>query len=168
MERKENSMKQQCNITFVYGSVFILLGGLAFYLFQGRYVQAGVWLVLILLFLRLYMRYFPLLSRYMGYGSVEDRQPTDFPQAKTIVTLYTGLGCPFCPLVKNRLKELQGKMGFDFKEIDITLRPEILINKGIRALPVTEVGKVQWVGNATSKQLAEFIVTNRASSHAAG
>lgn len=51
-------------------------------------------------------------------------------------------------------------MGFDFKEIDVTLRPELLINKHIRALPVVEVGEAQWIGNATSEQLATFITTS--------
>ena len=33
-------MKQQCNIAFIYGSWFILLGGLAFYLTLGRLHRA--------------------------------------------------------------------------------------------------------------------------------
>jgi hypothetical protein len=69
--------------------------------------------------------------------------------------------------VKNRLRELQVKMGFHLKEIDITLRPEILLQKGIRALPVVEVGKAHWVGNATSEQLATFITQNISSMYAA-
>lgn len=150
-------MKQQCNISFIYGSWIILLGGLIFYMVRGNYVQAGSWIFFVVLFLWLYVRYFPVLSRYMGYGSVEDLQPKIFHPIKIDVLLYTGLGCPFCPIVKNRLKELQLKMGFNLKEIDVTLRPELLIQKGIRALPVVEVDKAHWVGNATSEQLASFI-----------
>jgi Glutaredoxin and related proteins len=153
-------MKQQCHISFVYGSWFILLCGLIFHLVQGNYLQAGLWVFFIVLCLWLYIRYFPSISRYMGYGSVEDHLPKNIQRTKTNVTLYTGWGCPFCPLVKYRLKELQPKMGFDLKEIDVTLKPELLINKGIRSLPVVEVGEARWVGNATSEQLATFIITH--------
>jgi glutaredoxin len=150
-------MKQQCNISFIYGSWIILFCGLIFYVVRGSYIQAVFWIFFIVLFLWLYVRYFPSLSRYMGYGSVEDIQPNSIQPIKIDVILYTGVGCPFCPIVKNRLKELQLKMGFDLKEIDVTLRPELLIQKGIRALPVVEVEKAHWVGNATSEQLAAFI-----------
>jgi glutaredoxin len=160
-------MKQQCHISFVYGSWLILLIGLIFYLFRGNYIQAGFWIFFIALFLWLYVRYFPLLSRFLGYGSVEDHQPNTIQRVNADVSLYTGVGCPFCPLVKNRLRELQVKMGFHLKEIDITLRPEILLQKGIRALPVVEVGKAHWVGNATSEQLATFITQNISSMYAA-
>ena len=160
-------MKQQCHISFVYGSWLILLGGLIFHLVQGNYLQAGLWVFFVGLFLWLYVRYFPSLSRYMGYGSVEDHLPKDLQQTKTNVTLYTGLGCPFCPLVKHRLQELQPKMGFNLKEIEVTIRPELLINKGIRALPVVEVGEARWIGNATSEQLAAFITTNSLPTQAA-
>jgi predicted DsbA family dithiol-disulfide isomerase len=93
----------------------------------------------------------------MGYGSVADQAAKDVGSSSAKVVLYTGIGCPFCPLVKRRLSELQLKMGFELKEIDITFKPDLLISKGIRALPVVEVGKVQWIGNATSEQLADFI-----------
>ena len=151
-------MKQQCHISFVYGSWIILLLGFIYYVIRGSYLQAGFWIFFIMLFLWLYVRYFPLIARYLGYGSVADRQPAQIQPVTAEVTLYTGLGCPFCPLVKNRLRELQTTMGFSLNEIDITLRPEVLIQKGIRALPVVEAGTAQWVGNATSEQLAAFIL----------
>jgi glutaredoxin len=153
-------MKQQCHISFVYGSWFILLGGLIFYVIKGNYLQACFWVLFIALFLWLYVRYFPSLSRFMGYGSVEDTPPKNIQHVNTRVILYTGVGCPFCPIVKRRLTELQHKMGFELKEIDVTLKPEVLINKGIRALPVIEVVIAQWIGNATSDQLVTFITKN--------
>jgi len=55
---------------------------------------------------------------------------------------------------------LQQRIGFTLIEQDVTLKPDILIAKGIRALPVVEIGNAQWVGNATSQQLAQFIATN--------
>jgi glutaredoxin len=153
-------MKQQCHISIVYGSWFIFLCGLIFYVMKGEYLQACFWVFFIVLFLWLYVRYFPSLSRLMGYGSVEDTPPNKIQSVSTSVILYTGAGCPFCPIVKHRLIELQRKMGFELKEIDITLRPEVLINKGIRALPMIEVGESQWIGNATSDQLVTFITKN--------
>jgi glutaredoxin len=153
-------MKQQCHISFVYGSWLILACGLIFYLIRGSYLQAVFWVIFVVFFLRLYVRYFPSLSRFMGYGSVADQPAKDVQPSNTKVLLYTGVGCPFCPLVKRRLIELQAKMGFDLNEIDITFKPDLLISKGIRALPVVEVGATHWVGNATSEQLAIFIRSN--------
>jgi glutaredoxin len=153
-------MKQQCHIAFVYGSWLILLCGFVFYLIQGNILQAVFWVFFIALFLWLYVRYFPSVSRFMGYGSVADQQATNVRPSHVKVTFYTGLGCPFCPLVKRRLHELQSTMGFELREIDITLKPDVLIAKGIRALPVVEVAEARWVGNATSDQLAMFIARN--------
>lgn len=153
-------MKQQCHISFVYGSWLILICGIVFYLIRGDIIQAVLWPLFIALFLWLYVRYFPSLARYMGYGSVADQPARSVLRAKTTVNLYTGLGCPFCPLVKTRLTELQSRMGFDLSERDVTLKPDLLIAKGIRALPVVEVGAARWVGNATSEELATFITAN--------
>jgi len=38
------------------------------------------------------------------------------------------------------------------------LKPNFVISKGIRALPVLEIGKFRMVGNATSDQLVKFIM----------
>jgi len=66
-----------------------------------------LWLLWFPLVMGLYVKYFPRVSRYLGYGSVKD-EPGE-PTHKKIkqVTLYTALGCPFCPLVERRLRELQ-------------------------------------------------------------
>ena len=135
--------------------------GVIFYLIHGNYLQAATWLLFIPLFLWLYVRYFPSISRYMGYGSVEDQPATNVTHAAVNVILYTGLGCPFCPIVKRRLAELRSKMAFELREVDITFKPELLISKGIRALPVVEIGESRWVGNGTSQQLAQFIAEHR-------
>jgi len=150
-------MKQQCHIFFVYSSWLILACGFLFCLSQGFVLQGVVWVCLVAISLWLYVKMFPALSRYMGYGSVADQPVKDSPPSHSKVTLYTGLGCPFCPLVSRRLKDLQSTMGFELTETDITLRPDVLIAKGIRALPVVEVGEARWVGNATSQELASFI-----------
>ena len=160
-------MKQQCHIAFVYGGGLILLGGMVFHLLQGDVLQAVLWVGFVALFLWLYARYFPSLSRVMGYGSVADQPATELRPANARVTLYTGLGCPFCPLVKQRLNNLRAKMGFELNVIDVTLVPGVLIAKGIRSLPVVEVAEARWVGNATREQLAAFIAANATSKSAA-
>ncbi len=152
-------MKQQCHIAFVYGSWFILAVGFFFYLINGGILNAILWVCFAGFFLWLYVRNFPSLARFMGYGSVGDQAAADAPRSAAEVTFYTGLGCPFCPIVRQRLHNLQSQMGFRLIEKDVTLKPDILIAKGIRALPVIEVGPGRWVGNATSQQLAEFITT---------
>jgi CBS domain-containing protein len=48
-------------------------------------------------------------------------------------------------------------MDFTLEKIDVTLKPQILISKGISAVPVVEVGKNRLVGNATTDQLAALI-----------
>ncbi len=153
-------MKQQCNISFVYGSWLILLAGFIFWIIQANFAQAIIWVFFVGLFLWLYVRYFPKVSRLMGYGSVEDNPAENAEASKGIVTLYTGVGCPFCPLVRRRLKALRSTMGFELIETDVTLKPNLVVSKGIRALPVIEVGQAQWVGNATSQQLAGFIAAS--------
>jgi hypothetical protein len=44
------------------------------------------------------------------------------------------------------------KMSFNLQEVDVTLRPVFLVAKGIRAVPVVEVGGRRLDGNATSEQ----------------
>lgn len=150
-------MKQQCHISFIYLNWVIFVGGLVLYLAKGDYVQTVLWLVTVPLILWAYIRFFPSISRYIGYGSVEDQPTNHVTPAATNVIIYVGLGCPFCPIVKTRLQELQVKMGFVLTCVDVTLKPELLISKGIRALPVVEVGEKKLVGNATSEQLARLI-----------
>jgi glutaredoxin len=153
-------MKQQCHISFVYGSWLFTVCGLCYYLFERNYLQAILWPIFILLFLWLYVRLFPSFSRSMGYGSVEDRPADRVIPAEIRVILYTGLGCPFCPIVKRRLRDLQSRMSFELREIDVTFKPEMLVSTGIRALPVVQIGEAKWIGNGTSAQLAEFIATH--------
>jgi hypothetical protein len=58
-------------------------------------------------------------------------------------------------------------MEFSLEEVDVTLRPGVLMAKGIRAVPVVEAGDRLLTGNATSEQLAELI-SARAPSQLAG
>lgn len=71
--------------------------------------------------------------------------------------MYGALGCPFCPLVEERLRGLQAKMGFELRHVDVSLRPDVLRSKGLRSVPVIEVGDRRLVGNATSRELADLV-----------
>jgi glutaredoxin len=153
-------MKQQCHVSFVYLSWIIYAAGIVFYMLRGAYIQAGVWIVMIPLFLWVYVRWFPKFSRSMGYGEIEDTPAREVKKTDVQVTLYTGAGCPFCPIIKRKLVELQKRMGFELQVVDITLKPDMLFKKGIRSLPVVEVGDKVLIGNATSEQLAELIGHN--------
>ena len=160
-------MKQQCHISFVYASWIILVVGAGLTLYKGGIVQAVSWVFFVGLFLWLYVKYFPSLAKFMGYGSVADVPANNVQSSKASVILYTGVGCPFCPIVEKRLTELQKKMGFELTEVDVTLKPDVLIKKGIRALPVIEVAEALRVGNGTSEEIADFIKAHSAAYQAA-
>ncbi len=107
----------------------------------------------------IYMRWFPHMSRWMGYGSVADTPAPQLssPSRLSNVTLYTANVCPFCPIVKRRLADLQRQHPFEVREIDVTFRPEIIRAKGLRSVPVLEANGRVFVGNATTAQIVEFL-----------
>ncbi|MBI2862749.1 MAG: glutaredoxin family protein [Chloroflexi bacterium] len=151
-------MKQQCPMALIYTSWAVLAGGLVYFVAKADYVSVLVLLAAAPLALWGYVRFFPAISRYIGYGRVDDRPATETARVSTKVTLYTALGCPFCPIVKRRLLALQPQMGFDLEEVDVTLRPDLLMAKGIQAVPVVEVGGRRTVGHMTSEQLTTFLL----------
>jgi glutaredoxin len=153
-------MKQQCYMASIYGSWLIIIAIFVFYISRGHYLEAVLLPFFVAYFLWLYVKYFPKLSKVMGYGSVDDLVAENVRRSDISVHFYSGIGCPFCPIVKRRLLELQQRIGFTLVEQDVTLKPDILIAKGIRALPVIEIGNARWVGNATSQQLARLIEEN--------
>jgi glutaredoxin len=107
----------------------------------------------------LYVRWFPKISRSMGYGSVADTPVAAVPTGATLpgVTLYTASVCPFCPIIRRRLAELQRQSQFEVREIDVTFRPDIVRAKGLSSVPVLEANGQVLVGNATSAQIAAFL-----------
>ncbi len=150
-------MKQQCPMAFIYLSWALFIGGLFFFALKRDYASLLLWLVIAPLAEWAYIRAFPAISQYIGYGSVKDQHPETVASAPAKVTMYAALGCPFCPVVKRRLLALQAEMGFELEEVDVTLKPDLLITKGIHAVPVVEVGAQRLVGHATSEQLAALI-----------
>ena len=110
----------------------------------------------------LYLRWFPYISRWLGYGSVADTpaDPASIAVPLPHVTLYTANVCPFCPIIKRRLAALQRQHRFEIEEVDVTFRPEIIRAKGLRSVPVLEANGRLLVGNATSARIAEFLRTS--------
>jgi glutaredoxin len=154
-------MEQRCHIAAVWLTwVGLPLLALVVGLRAGLVVALAV-LVVGIVGQLLYIRWFPYVSRWMGYGSVADTpaNPASMPGRLPHVTVYTANVCPFCPIIKRRLAELQRQSQFDVEEIDVTFRPEVIRAKGLRSVPVLEANGHLLVGNATSKQIAEFLRT---------
>jgi glutaredoxin len=147
----------QCNVTGLILSWVVYLVVIGF-LAQERHWAGGLaWLILVPCVRWVLFRYFPRISRFLGYGRVDDVLPSTIRSARVAVTFYSFFSCPFCPIVWQRLEALQKEMDFTLQKIDVTLKPQILMSKGISAVPVVEVGEDRLVGNATSEQLAELI-----------
>jgi glutaredoxin len=105
----------------------------------------------------LYIRKFPSLSAGMGYGRIVDEPAGTVAPQPVKVTVYTALGCPFCPLIEQRLESLQKTMNFSLEKVDVTLRPDLLTSKGIRSVPVVEVSGRYLFGLVSTKDLAAAI-----------
>lgn len=157
-------MKQFCCIAAIYLNWVAFVTGLVLFAFKGYWPLFVVWLVAVPVAAWGYIRAFPSLSQYIGYGPVGDKAPsaTRSAAAHTEVTIYTALGCPFSPIVKERLFVLSQAMGFSVKEVDVTLKPGLLITRGIRTLPVVECGTWRVEGNASSEKLANMIAGSQA------
>jgi glutaredoxin len=158
-----NTMKQQCYLANVWVT---WLGLPLLAIAMGVYIGwwAGVFVLICGVFAQVaYIRIFPRVSQWLGYGSVEDEKAAVRAEGKNLskVTLYTANICPFCPIVKERLSKLQKEMNFALEEVDITFRPEIIKAKGFRSVPVIEADGRYWVGNATTAQLVTFLNRNQ-------
>ena len=153
--------KQECTVSSLYlsGAVGVVLyaAGLVFFAYKASWMDLLLWLVLLPGLKWAYLRFFERISRWTGYGRVEDKLPTSMKKTNVEVTYYSLLGCPFCPIVEGRLKTLQKEMDFTLTRIDLTLKLQLSASKGIRSVPVVEVGEDRVVGNATTEQLAQLI-----------
>ena len=156
-------MKQQCHLLAIWltwlgvPALVIVMGLLHGWLAAGFVLLVGVVGQLA------YLRWFPRVSRLLGYGSVADvpAERITVPLAWPRVTLYTANVCPFCPLVKRRLEQLQRDLDFEFDEVDVTFRPNLIRSKGFRSVPVLEADGRFLVGNATTADLAAFLTEDR-------
>src|SRR4030066_1045356 len=158
-------MKQECKLVMVWltwlGIPALAIG---MGLIQGWW--ASVFIIIVGVFGQgFYIKFFPRISRWLGYGSVEDVAilPTQKIKLSSIVTLYTANVCPFCPIVTQRLTELQSNLKFKLNEVDITFKPNLIKEKGFRSVPVIEMDGEYWIGNATSAQLLSFLTKSKLS-----
>lgn len=153
--------KQECTVQSLYlsGAIFLVLYpvGLGFFAYKADWTALLLWLVFLPCLKWAYLRFFPRISKWKGYGSVEDKLPPMVKKTRVEVTYYSLLGCPFCPIVERRLETLQREMNFTLTRIDLTLKPQTAASKGIRSVPVVEVGKDRLTGNATTEQLAQLL-----------
>ena len=149
-------LKQECPLAFVVLAWTMYVAGAGLLLILRQWFLAATWIVVAPATMWAYIRWFPAIAPWMGYGHVDDVAAVPTLSAAT-VTLYTALGCPFCPIVQRRLHDLQSTMRFALREVDVTGRPDILTRKGIWSVPVVEVGDRRLVGHATSERLAAFI-----------
>jgi len=159
-------LPQKCPLVFLYASWLLYLGGIVFFMATGNFVMAVIWLIAVPGSVWLYIRVFPGISVFVGYGRVDDVVAENVEPEEKIATMYSSLGCPFCPIVENRLRELKKKMDFDLTVVDVTLSPDLIRKKGIWSVPVVEVGDHRIVGHATTRELADLVTrANQGSSY---
>ena len=150
-------MPQECRLAFVYLTGVLYVAGPIYFLVVGEPVAAVFWLIGFPLAYRAYTRVFPSISQLLGYGRVDDVPAPRVSPSSRAVTMYSSFGCPFCPIVEERLRALETEMGFDLEHVDVTLRPNLVREKKIRSVPVVEVDDRRLVGHATTRELAELI-----------
>jgi len=150
-------LPQRCPVPFLYLNWLLYLGLALFFGLRREWLFLGVWVLAAPPLMYAYVRWFPRLSESLGYGSVADRPAERAAPGAATVVMYTGLGCPFCPIMERRLRELQPRMGFELKVIDVTRHPEIATRKRIGSVPTIEVAGRRQAGCVTSQELARLI-----------
>jgi glutaredoxin len=153
----ESPAKGSCTMRSLYLPFFAYLFGLAFFLYTRSVVGTVLWLVVTPCLRWAYIHFFPRIAHLRGYNHMDDKLPSHVGKAPVEVNYYSFVGCPFCPIMEKRLTVLQKEMGFTLHRIDVTLKPQILLQKGIKSVPVVEVGQNRLVGHATTEQLVELI-----------
>jgi glutaredoxin len=160
--------EQQCNVVGLAVSWIGYAAGLGYFSYERQWVVALLWMVGVPSLRGAMFHFFPHISRFLGYGRIVDKfgpipPPHANPRAAPVaVNFYSFFSCPFCPIVLARLHALQKQMGFVLKTFDVTLNPQTLMTKGIRAVPVVEVGDHRLVGNSTTEQVVGLIALGQA------
>jgi glutaredoxin len=155
--------EQQCSVAGLAVSWIGYAAGITYFTYQHQWLVALLWMAGVPGLRWTLYHFFPRISRFLGYGQIVDKispVPTwnaSSQAASVAVNFYSFFSCPFCPIVLARLQALQEQMGFTLRIIDVTLKPQTLIAKGIRSVPVVEVGDQRLVGNSTTEQLAALI-----------
>jgi glutaredoxin len=157
-------LPQRCYLAVLYLNWVLYFGVAIALALRGSYAFLGVWLIAAPVFMYAYVRLFPRMSPAMGYGSVVDAPAAHTPRTPVRVTMYSGLGCPFCPLMERRLRALQQDMGFELDVVDVTARPGLIRGAAIRSVPTIEVDGRRHAGCITSQELAVLITGDAADS----
>ena len=159
---------QQCSVAGLAVGWIGYAIGVGYFIYRQQWVAGLLWMAGLPSLRWALYHFFPRISRFLGYGRIADRFSSSPPLranprvAPVAVSLYTFFSCPFCPIVLARLQALQQQMGFTLTTIDVTLKPQALMMKGIRSVPVVEVGDHRLVGNSTTEQLAALIAPDHA------
>jgi len=152
------SGNQQCQVVGLAAGWVVFGAAAAWMIVSGYWIGATLFMVLVPALRWALYHFFPAVSRWLGYGRVDiDQIPKAVARAPVTVKFYSFFSCPFCPIVLHRLEALQARMGFHLERIDVTFNPRLLVGKGIRSVPVVEVGDRHLVGNVTTEQLSGFI-----------
>jgi glutaredoxin len=165
---KTQFKEQQCNVVGLALGWIGYAVGTAYFTYRQQWVVALLWMAGVPGLRWALYHFFPIISRFLGYGRIADKFSSISPvhadpqAAPVAVNFYTFFSCPFCPIVLARLQALQKQMGFTLQIIDVTLKPQTLMTKGIRSVPVVEVGEHRLVGNSTTEQLAALIALGHA------
>jgi glutaredoxin len=160
--------EQQCNVVGLALGWIGYVVGMGYFTYRRQWVVALLWMAGVPGLRWALYHFFPRISRFLGYGRIADTFPSISPlhanpqAAPVAVNFYSFFSCPFCPIVLARLQALQKQMGFTLNMIDVTLKPQTLMTKGIRSVPVVEVGEHRLVGNSTTEQLASLIALGQA------
>ena len=155
--------KQQCYVVGLALGWIAYAIGLVYFGSQRRWGVGALWMVGVPCVRWALYHFFPRISRFLGYGRIVDTlapiPPTQVNPsgAPVVVKFYSFFSCPFCPIVLARLQALQQQMRFTLETVDVTLKPQMLLTKGIRTVPVVEVGDHRLIGNSTTEQLARLI-----------
>jgi hypothetical protein len=158
-------MNESCTTQRLYftwiGNAILYVALLGYFAYREKWPAFVIWLLFLPCFRLAYLRFFPRLSVWRLGGS-GDKLPASVGKTQVDVTYYYLLGCPYCPVVSERLEALQKQMGFHLTKIDLTFKPQVAASKGIRSVPVVEAGRERLVGNVTSEELAELIARGQA------
>lgn len=156
---------QQCNVAGLAIGWIAYGLGLGYFAYHREWTIAFLWMAGMPALRWTLYHFFPRISRFLGYGRIIDAIPSVLPsyadpqKSRVTVNFYSFFSCPFCPIVLGRLQALQPRMGFILHVIDVTLKPQMLVAKGIKSVPVVEVGEHRLVGNSTTAQLAALIAS---------
>jgi glutaredoxin len=144
--------------TTLAGAAVIYAAGLFDLWHQGG-VALAVWIVFLpaCIWAGPYLRL--IFTVWWNRNRPEERIPATRAVAApaTKVTVYTGLGCPYCLLVLRRLERLQAAVAFELNIVDLTLHAQLAAEKSIASVPVVEARGERIVGNASVEQLLRLI-----------